>query len=279
MKKIVLALTATVAAFVVFTATQPNAHGNTSAGPSGRTGSPGDGGPSNSCATAGCHTGGGNPVSDSDLASITSNIPNTGYVPGQTYTITATVNGQGKVKFGFSVSPQNDNGPQGTLIVTDANATQLNGGGKYVTHRSTGVGGQGGSRTWSFDWTAPAQGTGAVTFYGALNASNNSSSDQGDIIYLEQLTVEESTVSVNENVANLFKLFASEGAINFVRADVKGDVSVALYNTNGQLLAKQTIAAANANTVITTNGSLSTGMYIALVNTTQGSFSQKLWIK
>lgn len=185
MKKVLLLIVCIVAAFVTFTSNTNNAHSSTSGSPAGRTGSPGD---AVSC-TNGCH--GGTPVSNSANAEITSTIPSTGYVPGQTYTVTATVSGSGLVKFGFQVSPQNASGVQrGTLVRTDVANTQLVGGSKYITHTGAGTSGSNG-RTWTFNWVAPAAGTGAFTFYGSFNASNNNGGSSGDIIYLEQLPVVE----------------------------------------------------------------------------------------
>ena len=43
---------------------------------------------------------------------------------------------------------------------------------KAITHTSSGISTTGDSNSWSFDWTAPASGTGDVTFYGAFNAAN-----------------------------------------------------------------------------------------------------------
>ncbi|MBC7412670.1 MAG: T9SS type A sorting domain-containing protein, partial [Bacteroidia bacterium] len=46
-----------------------------------------------------------------------------------------------------------------------------------------------GTKSWSFDWTAPATNIGSVTFYGAFNGSNNNGSSTGDIIYTTTLVV------------------------------------------------------------------------------------------
>ena len=66
--------------------------------PAGMTGSPGDG---DNCTS--CH--GGTATTTASL--ITSNIPASGYIPGATYTITATNSLTGSGKMGFEVSPQN----------------------------------------------------------------------------------------------------------------------------------------------------------------------------
>lgn len=183
MKKVLFSIVIIISALVAFTNSNEDAHGNRSGAPSGKTGSPGDNSSCNSC-----HSG--NPVSGSANASITSTIPSTGYVPGQTYTVTATVSGTNG-RFGFEISPQNTSGTKiGTNVITDATNTQSISSGKYVTHKSAGTTGTG-SRVWTFNWTAPAAGTGAFTFYGSLMAANNNNSDNGDTYYLEQLAVTE----------------------------------------------------------------------------------------
>lgn len=125
--------------------------------PAGYTGSPGDG---QNCVS--CHGGSASTVTNW----ITSNIPPEGYTPGSTYTITVTVSGTGKK--GFEVSPQSVSGTQlGVLAAGTGN--HLVGGTKYVTQNSSGS--SSGTATWSFSWTAPAAGTGQVTFYGAFTVN------------------------------------------------------------------------------------------------------------
>lgn len=126
---------------------------NSSGAQPGHTGSPGD----NKNCTA-CHPGTASPIS----GVLSSDIPETGYLPGESYTITVTTSGSGRK--GFQVSPQNVSGDLlGTLAAGAGN--KLVGNNKYVTH-SAGVTSQ--TAVWSFIWTAPEAGTGDVTFYGAF---------------------------------------------------------------------------------------------------------------
>jgi hypothetical protein len=158
---------------------------NESGAPAGYTGSPGD----NFTTCADCHSG---PAETFMAGWITSNIPASGYVPGTTYTVSATLTRPGHVVGGFQVSPQNNSGNLlGTLLITDPSHTKLVGSGKYVTHTSLGTQLSGGTRTWSFDWVAPATGTGGVTFYGAFNATNNQNNQSGDTIFISTMTVQE----------------------------------------------------------------------------------------
>ena len=125
--------------------------------PAGKTGSPGDG---SNCVS--CHNGSASTVT----GWITSNIPAQGYTPGTTYAMTVTVTGTGAK--GFEVSPQSVTGAQlGVLIAGTGN--KLVGGTKYVTQSTAGP--SSGTKVWNFSWTAPAAGTGTVTFYGAFTVS------------------------------------------------------------------------------------------------------------
>jgi hypothetical protein len=124
--------------------------------PAGYTGSPGDG----SNCTA-CHNGSASNVS----GWITSTVPADGYTPGSTYTVTVTLTGSGYK--GFEVSPQTVSGALLGTLTAGAN-NHLTGSGKYVTHNARS---SANPATWSFTWTAPAAGTGSVTFYGAFCVS------------------------------------------------------------------------------------------------------------
>ncbi len=135
-----------------------------------------------------CHSG---PPATPISGLITSDIPAGGYTPNTTYTITATIIRAGHSRFGFGISPQNASGAFiGTLVNTNAE-TQLTGtGNNYITHAFDGTSGTG-SKSWTFNWTAPPQGTGSATFYGAFNVTNSNFTMNGDTIYTSTLLVPE----------------------------------------------------------------------------------------
>lgn len=163
---------------------------NDSGAPAGYTGSPGDG---VNCTS--CHFG-----TVSQLAgAITSTIPSGGYVPGQTYTITITASEQGVNKWGFQLSPQNGSGTKMGNLLNINSSTKILVSGKYASHTSSGTSGNGG-RSWEVNWTAPAAGSGAVTFYASINAANGDDNTSGDKIYLTTLTVQESATSSTAKV-------------------------------------------------------------------------------
>jgi hypothetical protein len=139
-----------------------------------------------SCATSGCHSG-TSVFADTTIAKITSNIPSTGYIPGQTYTFTATVTKPGYSRFGFQASPQDSVGNyKGTMIVTNTTKTKITGT-KYITHTQSGNS----QSSWSWNWTAPALGSGQVKMSGALMAANNNGGTSGDSVYKVNVTINE----------------------------------------------------------------------------------------
>lgn len=207
--------------------------GNGSGAPSGRAGDPAGG---NSNCTH-CHAG---PTPQTIPGLIYSNIPVSGYVPGQTYTITAEIVAFGHSKFGFQISPQTNTGTfMGTLVNTSAQ-TQLVGANKYITHTSMGTSGTN-VKIWTFDWIAPISGSGQVTFYGAFNVANNNNASSGDTIYLSTLVVNENTTTaVTENKQD----FLCTVYPNPVSVDSRLDISlkeskalnISLFDINGKLL-------------------------------------------
>ena len=145
-----------------------------------------------------CHSGTATTVT----GWITSNIPASGYVPGTTYTITGTVTSSGKTIFGFEISPQNPNGVLvGSLTITNTTATKIVSS-KYVTHTQAGTAGTN-TKSWSFNWTAPATGVGAVTFYGSFLGGNNNGSTSGDVTYITSSTFQQATpCTVTANITS-----------------------------------------------------------------------------
>jgi len=160
---------------------------NGTGAPSARTGSPGDG---MNC--SGCHTGS---AVNTIPGVISSDIPASGYIPGTTYTITATISATGINKFGFEISPQSATGvKKGTMVITGGTTTQLITSGKYITHKTAGTAGTG-TKTWSFNWIAPAAGSGSLTFYGAFVLANGNNANSGDQVRLSTLSVSENTAT------------------------------------------------------------------------------------
>ncbi len=197
---------------------------NSGAPPGGKTGSTMD---VNTCTE--CH--GGTAISQDNW--ITSDIPITGYVPGATYTITASGNHTGAAKFGFEITSEDASSKVGTFSITDATTTKLANSNTSVTHTSDNAAASG-SKTWSFDWTAPAEGTGDVTFFGAFNAANGNSSSSGDVIYTSQLAVSEATVGIKDNNSVYISIYPNPTS-NFISFNSKNLIkSISIFDISGK---------------------------------------------
>lgn len=229
MKKILLLAAIMATAGVAYDWQTSSVHSYTTGAPAGYTGSPSDG---FTCARSGCHVG----PHTNQPGWITSDIPANGYIPGQTYNLTASVTQNGVTKFGFQLSPQDASGNLiGTMTAT-AN-TKLVGSNKYMTHLSSSTSGTG-SKAWTFPWTAPTTGTGEVTFYAAFNASNSNSSTSGDDIYVSSLTVQEgSSVSVNDvrNALQGIRMYPNPST-DRVLIEHAPNATLEVFNLSGQMV-------------------------------------------
>ncbi len=272
MKKTIIGITGLVAAFIIYSADVKTGHGNPSGAPAGASGSPADGGIANgTCTQSNCHNG--STVAQTGM--ITSDIPNTGYVPGATYTINASIVASGRVRFGFEVSPQDASGNKmGTIIITNSTETKTLSVGKYITHKTGGNSGTD-SRTWSFNWTAPVAGSGDVTFYGSLMAANNNGSESGDNVFASTLTVSENTtptgVEENQALAGL-KIYPNpnNGSFKLAINNAKTAVETRVFTTDGKLVYNQTTEPQSNGTQtvdLALNGKLTAGIYFAVVKT------------
>lgn len=154
MKKIVFNILPFATIVILLTAFSGNVVHYPNGAPAGYTGSPGDG---QNCTA--CHNGTASTVQNW----ITSDVDPSGYLPGQTYTITVTVSGSGAK--GFEVSPQDAAGNfYGTLIL--GTGTEFAGGNSdYITHSGSS---NSNPKIWTFQWVAPDAGSGPVTMYGAF---------------------------------------------------------------------------------------------------------------
>lgn len=160
------------------------------------TGAPGE----SNCSS--CHTKGLNDGVGS-LAIVIANSP-TSYVPNTTYAITVTLDRTGQSRWGFemTVLRNSDDLTAGTLARTTDFTKEQSGTVSGNTRTYEGhtqdwgqdgtYAGTTGSVQWTFDWTAPAAGAGAVTFYAAgVAADNSGTSGSGDYVYTKTLVLEE----------------------------------------------------------------------------------------
>ncbi|MEP7129145.1 MAG: choice-of-anchor V domain-containing protein [Chitinophagales bacterium] len=247
--------------------------------PSSVAGAPNDN--SKTCAKSGCHPGTATAIFDV----ITSDVPVTGYVPGDTYTITATVTDPALVKFGFEITPQSATGTLlGTMALSDAAKTKFTStSNKYITHTSNGTNFPDHTGTWSFNWTAPATGTGDVTFYGAFDFSNNNGGTSGDVTYSSTLTIPEAFgVGINElaeiNSLNVFPNPATDHVIITYYLNQQQPVIISLYDLAGKRISQLTNETQQAGTYNLSYSldKIESGLYVVRLETGNQSLSRKI---
>jgi len=149
-------------------------------------GSPGDSG--NTCTI--CHSGSTNHNAE---ASITTNIPPTGYVVNQVYTVTVAV-ASDVTKHGFQITAEKAGGTKVGEFIAGIGNQVTNSGHYAITHTNAGNM----QNSWSFTWTAPAINQGDITFYTAVNATNGNNSDSGDQVVTTSLTVAQSSLGLDK---------------------------------------------------------------------------------
>lgn len=168
-----------------------NKNGRASQSGKGNTGAPGDqtlNGMPYTCAD--CHDDGAfNPFVAIHVID-SSNTPVSQYIPGRQYIARVTVNPSTGTPagYGFQMIALRDNGNIDLDGFTDINPnnyklTTISNGRTYAEHPTMSA-----SDTFNVRWTAPAAGTGSVTFYAAgnaVNGNNNSSGDGADYTSLQ----------------------------------------------------------------------------------------------
>ncbi|CAN5561095.1 hypothetical protein BH10BAC1_BH10BAC1_14870 [soil metagenome] len=272
-KKTIVSILAIAVVTICISDFTSTAHSNAGGAPTGKTGSPGDG---SNC--SGCHTG---TAVTTTAGLITSTVPVTGYIPGTTYTVTTTIAVAGINKYGFQVSPQNTTGVQkGTLVVTNPTETKLIGTtGKYITHKSTGTAGSG-TRTWTFDWTAPAAGSGNLKLYASFIAANGNSANSGDQVFLSSLVIIENlSAGIAESVVNADSWIVypnpAKDKINLETIDNENKVmSIEVMDITGKQL--KTISNEDLSQNQSINiADLQSGVYVLMINTEKGRITKK----
>lgn len=219
------------------------------------------------CAQGGCHSGPAATVTDR----MTTDIPAEGYTPGTTYNITVSFSGTGRK--GFMFSAQNASGEfKGTPISGSGSKIVFT---NYVTH-SMAVNTT--AATWTFQWTAPAAGTGAVNLYGAFAVTTANTTKQ-------VITVAEKvSTGINEaakEIALSSYVDNSEKTLNIAfNLKQQADVSVSLINYNGQVCGQLHTGNLSAGQQKFTSSTqhLKAGVYLIQTQVGEQTYFQKILI-
>ena len=141
------------------------------------------------CSTGGCHAANTTATQVTMALTTMANVLVSSYIPNTQYKVTiAGTNATAKPRFGFQVSSVKaaaQSQQAGTSVATATNTiVRTTGGLQIVEHTSplnaSSITGGTAIYSVSFNWTAPAKGTGNVRFYATLNAVNANGATDGD---------------------------------------------------------------------------------------------------
>jgi len=191
-------------------------------------GSPGDSG--NTCTV--CHFAGTDHSADPQL---TTDIPPSGYVAGTTYQITVSLTSTA-VKHGFQITAENNSNTKVGEFVANSNVQVSN-----SNHLATHTNASNMQNAWTFQWTAPASSEGDITFYVAINATNNNGLDSGDQVVTISETVSHTNLGISDNQKIEFSVYPNP-TTNFIIVEAElsliQDTEVTILNSIGQAIYK-----------------------------------------
>ncbi|MCF8234573.1 MAG: T9SS type A sorting domain-containing protein [Bacteroidales bacterium] len=242
-------------------------YGYSTGSPGGKTGSPGDDG--STCTD--CHSG----TTTAQSGWITTDVPASGYLEGETYTITATGTHEAVVLFGFELTAENDMGNKfADFTLVNSDETKFTNANQAVTHSSGGTTPNGNSRTWNVEWTAPSGSEGEITFYAAFNAANGNGNNTGDVIYTSETTVSPNTVGIEELLAQSVAVYPNP-ADHVLNIGFDGDFrahQAVVFNQAGQQVRNFYL---NGSTQLDVSG-LEQGLYFVRLSNQEQSTVKKL---
>ena len=228
-----------------------------------------------------CHSGVAN--SGDGGINVVGNFTGSIYVPGDTYELNVTINSGSAAsnKYGFMLAAMQGNSYLGTLQALNTDC-QVEPGGRWITHTISGNAGGTSSKTYTFNWTAPAQGSGAVSFYVAGNAANGNGNTNGDNIYVlsNPLVVNEQPSSSFQNYWNIFPAaIYPNPAREFLYIDAPGyDITkYFIYDFSGKLVQSNFLN--QKNRISVPLELLPSGEYIFIVQDSKGRISGSKFIK
>lgn len=198
------------------------------------TGSPGakTGSPIDNANCTQCHAGATNPIDNW----ITSDIPNEGFTPGQTYVITLTGTDPAAVRMGFELTAESGDEKIGSFELLEPERTQLRASSNSVTHTDQGIDPVGDENTWTVNWTAPEDSPAEVTFYAAVNAANGNGQNTGDKIYLTSQSYSQFFVGIADNLLEEQVNVYPNPATSYVNINMPANSELRVINMNGQVV-------------------------------------------
>jgi hypothetical protein len=156
---------------------------------------------------------------------------------------------------------------------------------------TSGTGGSGTTYVETFNWTAPATGTGAISFWAALNAVNNSgTADAGDLWNTNHVVISEwpnntSAASVEQNLfnMNIFPNPASDYAVIDYTLEESADVKADIFDVSGkkvsELLCEKQNVGEHHQRIDLAAMNLKRGVYFVILKAGNNASARKLVVQ
>ena len=250
------------------------------------------------CTNGGCHGSTATPGLTVTLEIDSAGVPVTKYRGGLIYTVKITgtnTTSANLPRFGFQVAAIN--GATQQVTPTNTGTFQQTGFPSGVQYTATqpayyvtniveqttplsptsGTGGNGTVYSESFTWTAPAQGSGTVSFWGVLNAVNfDGSANSADKWNTQHVVLQEDTstavTSINESAGNMELNIYPNPSTDIVQIDLQnagpGTYNLNVFDVEGRVILSRMVDVTDNFSKTTLNTtSWSAGIYfIRLAN-------------
>ncbi len=199
------------------------------------------------------------------------------YISGQPYTITISKPGSSKTGFAMTAL-DNANSAAGSFSTGPNTSIISTSGRNYIRHSTSS-----GVDSWTFTWNAPSATAGDVTFYYALNESNNNNSSIGDQIYLGSKVVAADIaggLASIEKKEEKVKIFTQNNGLNL---ELNLDQSTKIYFVAQDISGKQLdyhsfgkMASGKHQLVIDLDEKYGAGVYVFSVFLNNRPYSSKI---
>lgn len=204
----------------------------------GSTGAPGENG--DTCGT--CHSGGSfSGAIDISLATMDGDIVSS-YIPGESYTVTVQVSGQGASGYGFqAVALSSDEEQAGSFDDLGELVKTINSFGRQYIVQS----GRKEDGIFSATWTAPESGTGDVTIYSSGIAANGNNNTSGDEPLLRSVTIGEAATSstLDKGIGDL--TFYPNPSTDLLHLDSDNEQAYAISDMQGKIISRGNVSTRN----------------------------------
>lgn len=255
----------TLGLFGLITVPLVQLNGSSSAPPNGRSGSIGDNG--SSC--TGCH----NTFAAENITNVIStNVPQSGYIPGETYSVTVDgIADPSSSKYGMQVTAEDASG-NAVGVFTAGTGTSVSG--QYVGHSPAF---SGSNPSWTFTWQAPSTNEGNITFYGAFVIANSAQGSLGDRVKLSTTTISPNPSVGIKKLNNNLKVVLAGNNLTVTSEGILSNPTVQIFTLNGKVIVNKGVINDSSKMFnVSLPFELSSGVYLVKVSDGRKSYSTQI---